>query len=171
MPIHQKVSWPLAHQSDSHSILLCLLNEITMPWFQINISPSALCVKVQPTTKRGTLIQWFHPLPCTFATHKHLLQKGSQTATSTSISWGEHDWRSQSRVLGQDLKLELLQWYTWMISSSAEGRLLFSSFAVALKHSVPLVIMTYNYFLAVKDDRTTVNTNTNPWKDTFNDQQ
>lgn len=57
-------------------------------------------------------------MPCKFATLKHLLQKGSQTATTTSISWGKHNWRSQSRALGQDLKLELLQWYSWMIFSS-----------------------------------------------------
>lgn len=94
-----------------------LLNEITMSWFRIIFSP--LCIKIQPSMKRGTPTQWFHPLPCKFASHKPLLQKGSQTATTTSISWGEHDWRSQSRVLGQALKLELLQ---WMIFSSGRGQ-------------------------------------------------
>lgn len=94
-----------------------LLNETTMSWFWIIFSP--LCIKIQPSMKRGTPTQWFHPLPCKFASHKHLLQKGSQTATTTSISWGEHDWRSQSRALGQALKLELLQ---WMIFSSGRGQ-------------------------------------------------
>lgn len=97
-----------------------LLNEITMSWFQMIFSP--LCIKIQPSIKRATLTQWFHPLPCKFASHIHLLQKGSQTETTTSISWGEHDWRSQSRALGQALKLELLHWHSWMIFSSGRGQ-------------------------------------------------
>lgn len=112
---------------------LCLLNEITMSWFQINFSPSALCIKIQPTMKRGTLIERSHPLPCKFATPEHLRQKGSQAAAATSISWGEHEWRSQSRAPGQHLKLELPQWYSWMIFSSGRGQTLVLIFLSTLE--------------------------------------
>lgn len=102
------------------------------------ISPSALLKKFQPAKKRSTWINGSSQESCEFATPEHVLQKGSQTAPTPSVSWRKRNWRSYSRTLSQDLKTASVILLGDILSVAEGGH---SSFSTPLRLSLQLAIM------------------------------